>query len=101
MLDWVVLKCQVAGAEVFNDHDEDSLHNLYSVIESYKIKQKYNSMIGKPEIPDISASEAINDIAERRSDWRAEGDADGQIIRDFIQMEIAKNNDEMILQDPE
>ena len=59
MLDSAVLKRQVAGAEAFNDHDEDGLHNLCGVIDACKVNQKYSSMIDKLEIPDISASEAL------------------------------------------
>ena len=33
--------------------------------------------------------------------WRAEGDVGGQAIRDFVQTEIDKNNDEMIVEDSE
>ena len=101
MLDSTVLKRQVAGAEAFNDHDEDGLHNLCGVIDACKVNQKYSSMIDKLEIPDISASKAVNDLAEWRPDRRAEGDVDGQAIRDFVQTEIAKNSDEVVVEDPE
>ena len=101
MLDSTVLKRQVAGAEAFNDHNEDDLHNLCGVIDACKVNQKYSSMIDKLEIPDISASEAINDLAEWKPDRRAEDDVDGQAIRDFLQTEIAKNSDEVIVEDPE
>ena len=58
------MRNQVIDTEVFHDHIEEGLHNLYGVIDACKIKRKYISILGKPEIPDISTFETINDLAE-------------------------------------